>query len=90
MTLELSRELEEELREHAVQSGSNDLQAFVTGILSNYLAVHDWVPHNLEEVRAQIEEGCLEADRGELLSPEEVRRNMEEMKAQWHRDRSAA
>ncbi len=49
-----------------------------------YLAAHQ------DEIRLAIEEGWAEAERGELIAGEQVKREMAVMKAEWLAKRKGA
>lgn len=55
-------------------------QAFA--IIESQLENGDWMLDQREAIEAHIEEGCAQADHGELYSPEEVRRIPQERRAQ--------
>jgi hypothetical protein len=43
----------------------------------------EWGGETLEEFNAKLDESIAEAERGELMSMEEFRKEMQEMKAEW-------
>ncbi len=90
MTITLTPELEAQVRKDAAAAGYDDVENYIQAVLWSSPDLHDWVPDDLEALRAQIEEGWQQSERGETLTEEEVRRSMEEMKAEWHKSRSAA
>ena len=42
-----------------------------------------WRDESLEELNASLEEAIAEAERGELITLDEFRKEMQEMKAEW-------
>ncbi|MGA2250298.1 hypothetical protein [Terracidiphilus sp.] len=84
MQIELNAE-QQRILERAMQDGST-----VSEVLDRAFAMieaqleGDWSsdlsPEELEAIEAHIEEGCAQADRGELYTPEEVKRMMAERK----------
>jgi predicted transcriptional regulator len=79
MILELKPE-QQEILEMAVQSGMSQEevldQAFA--IIREQHEIDDWMLANRKEIAAQIEQGYAEAMRGELMTPEEVRRILQQ------------
>jgi Arc/MetJ-type ribon-helix-helix transcriptional regulator len=43
----------------------------------------EWPQTDLETISAHIEEGCRQAERGELIDGDEARRQIQEFKDQW-------
>ena len=50
-------------------------------------AEESWTDEERQALSAQIEEGFLQAERGELMGATEARRQIEAMKEQWHSQR---
>ena len=50
-------------------------------------AEESWTDEERQALSAHIEEGFLQAERGELIGATEARRQIEAMKEQWHSDR---
>jgi predicted transcriptional regulator len=73
--LELNAE-QEQILEMATKSGMSKeevlTQAFT--IIREQHEMDEWMLANREEIAAQIEQGYAEALRGELMTPEEVKR----------------
>ena len=90
MTIQLSPEVEEQVRKDAAAGGFEGLQEYVEMILMGGRYVADWVPDDEEKVRAQIAQGLEEAERGELFTEEQVRQHMAQVKAEFMKRRSAA
>lgn len=49
-----------------------------------------WRDESLEELNALLEESIAQAERGEVMDEAQVRLEMQKMKAEWAKDRSAA
>jgi putative addiction module CopG family antidote len=49
-----------------------------------------WRDESLEELNASLEESISQAERGEVMDEAQVRLEMQKMKAEWAKDRSAA
>jgi putative addiction module CopG family antidote len=49
-----------------------------------------WRDESLEELNASLEESIAQAERGEVMDEAQVRLEMQKMKAEWAKDRSAA
>lgn len=76
----------------------SDLEALINKRLSTgeYTSAEDVLRHALEAqdaeeslVRAQIEEGYLQAESGDLLDGRQARSEIEALKASWRQSRAA-
>lgn len=83
MILELNSE-QEKILEQATRSGMSREevldQAFT--IIREQHEMDEWMLANREEIAAHIEEGCAQAERGELIDAEEVIRILREDRTQ--------
>jgi Arc/MetJ-type ribon-helix-helix transcriptional regulator len=52
-------------------------------------AAESWTEEERSALSAHIEEGFLQAQRGELIEGDQARREIQAMKDQWFRQRSA-
>jgi hypothetical protein len=79
MILELKPE-QQKILEQAIQGGMTQEevldQAFA--IIQAQHEMDGWFAENHDEIVAHIEQGYAEAQRGELLDPDEVRRMLQE------------
>jgi len=79
MILELKPE-QQEILDMATRSGMSQEevldQAFA--FIREQHEMDDWLLANREEIAAQIEEGCAQAERGELIDAEDVIRILDE------------
>lgn len=97
MEIHFAPEIELQLTIAALQHGVSTDQ-LIHEVLSQYLndqsrltfVDSEWTEEEERSLRSHIEEGYLQADRGELLAPDQVRRDLEEMKRVWRENRLAA
>jgi putative addiction module CopG family antidote len=89
MAIQLKPEVEELIRQ-GVQSGA---YASAEEYLERAVRLlHDqetWLAANREDIRELIEEGWLEAERGELVSAEDLKAELKERKKAWVKQHSA-
>jgi antitoxin ParD1/3/4 len=52
-------------------------------------AEESWTEEERRALTAHIEEGFLQAERGELIDGAQARRKIQEMKDNWHQERSS-
>ncbi len=73
MMVELNSE-QEQILESAKRSGKSQEEVLnrVFQILREEQEMDEWMLANREEIAAQIEEGCAQAERGELIDAEKV------------------
>lgn len=90
MTIRLSPELEDQIRQDAAAAGFASVDAYVTEVLTMQHQHEAWMAEHRDEIRAKIEEGWAEAERGELMDSDEVKLEMKAMKRSWLRTNSAA
>ncbi len=83
MTIALSPEAEAVVRETAEGSGFRSVEAYVNAVLIDRYGSDPIFCLSAVEVRAAIEIGLEQAERGELMSSEEARVEMAKWKAQW-------
>jgi putative addiction module CopG family antidote len=83
MEIRLSAELEAAI-ERAVAGGRySSAEEYVAAAVELMREREQWLGESLEEFNAKLEASIAEAERGELMSVEEVRHEMREMKAEW-------
>ena len=79
MTITLSPEQEAQVR-RAVESGEYETaEEYVSEAIKSLHENRQW----LDEQREKIEQGWQEAERGDLISAEELLENMKAWKAEW-------
>jgi predicted transcriptional regulator len=89
MAITLTPELEAIARQNASNSGFDSPEAYLEALLTEPEIAVSGFHQSLEEIRAAIDEGWEQAQRGELLTPEEVRESLARMKAEWFAARKA-
>ena len=90
MAIMLTPELEAIVREDATLCGFDNVETYLAERL---MAMHEqerFFTENRQEISTMIDEGWAQAEDGELLSPEEAKRNLSEWKQQFLAKRSAA
>ena len=90
MAITLTPELEAIVREDATLCGFDNVETYLAERL---MAMHEqerFFTENRQEISTMIDEGWAQAEDGELLSPEEAKRNLSEWKQQFLAKRSAA
>ena len=80
MEVHLAPDLEEKLKALAAQGG-READALVQDAVAAYV-------DELADVRAQIEEGFLQAERGELTDAAQAQREIQALKDNWRQERS--
>ena len=80
MEVHFTSDLEKKLQALAAQSG-REAEALVQDAVAGYV-------DELADMRAHIEEGFLQAERGELIDGAQARREIQARKDTWHQDRS--
>ena len=80
MEVHFTSDLEKKLKALAAQSG-RDADALVQDAVAGYI-------DEVADVRAHVEEGFLQAERGELIDGAQARREIQAHKDNWHQDRS--
>lgn len=90
MTIHLNAELEQQVRRDAAAAGYASVDAYVAEVLTTQHQHEVWMAEHRDEIRAKIEEGWTEAERGELMESDEVKLEMKAMKQSWIRNDSAA
>jgi len=83
MAIQLRPELEEIVRKDVQRGPYNSVDEYLERAVTMLHEHEDWLADHREEIAAQIEEGWASAQRGELLTPEQVREEMQAMKKAW-------
>jgi putative addiction module CopG family antidote len=84
MEIHIRPELEELIKQDVERGSYASVDEYVEQALSEYHEREAWLTANRAEVEAKIEAGYASAQKGHLLSPEEVRSRMQE----WKRTRA--
>ena len=95
MEVHLSRDLEDKLVHSAAKQG-RAADELVQEVLTRYLAdearffevVERWTAEERHAAISHIEEGFLQAERGQLVEGDQARRDIRGMKDDWRRERS--
>jgi predicted transcriptional regulator len=95
MEVHFSPDLQEKLAHSAAKQG-RDADELVQEVLARYLAdetrffedVDAWTDEERKAAMAHIEEGFLQAERGELIQGAQARREIEGLKNNWRQERS--
>jgi len=83
MEIRLSPELEAAV-ERAIAGGRyGSVEEYVAAAVELLEEREQWLGESVEELNAKLEASIAEAERGELMPLEDVRREMQTMKAEW-------
>ncbi|MGA9352605.1 MAG: hypothetical protein WBV46_02865 [Terriglobales bacterium] len=80
MEIRLRPELEELIKEDVQRGPYETVDEFVEQAVSMLHEQEAWLAANRAEIQAKISEGWASAQRGDLLSPEEARSRLAELK----------
>ena len=90
MAITLTPEQEEQVRQDATLCGFETVETYLADRLNHVHELELNFQEHHEELRTLVQEGLDEADRGELLTPEESKAQFELMKRDFLANRSAA
>ena len=80
MEIRLRPELEELIKQDVQRGPYETVDEFVEQAVSRHHEQEAWLAANRAEIQTKIAEGWASAQRGELLSPEEARSKLAELK----------
>ena len=80
MEIRLRPELAELIKQDVQRGPYESVDEFVEHAVSMLHEQEAWLAANRADIHAKIAEGCASAQRGELLSPEEARCRLAELK----------
>lgn len=83
MVIELSPELEALVLRDIERGAFRNVEEFVAQAVTELHEREEWLAAHRDEIRAKIEEGWAEAQRGEVCSIEDVKQEMATMKLEW-------
>ena len=83
MTIQLSPELEALVQQDVSRGAYASVQEFVTEAVTILHRREEWFAAHEQEMRDAIEEGWQQAERGELLTEEQVRQSLARTRAEW-------
>jgi putative addiction module CopG family antidote len=90
MTVQLRPELEALVRQDVARGSYRSIDDFVEQAVTELHEREEWLAVHRDEIRSKIDEGWAEAERGELIDGEQVKRDMAVMKAEWLVERKGA
>jgi putative addiction module CopG family antidote len=80
MEIRLRPELAEFIKQDVQRGPYESVDEFVEHAVSMLHEQEAWLAANRADIQTKIAEGCASAQRGELLSPEEARSRLAELK----------
>jgi putative addiction module CopG family antidote len=83
MTIQLSPEMEEMIREDVNRGAYGSVEEYVAHAVGLLHAQESWIASHRAEITAQIEEGWLASERGELFDGDTSRVQLAERKREW-------
>jgi Arc/MetJ-type ribon-helix-helix transcriptional regulator len=89
MQVNLSRDLETLVNKRLSSGAYASVEDVVRHALEAQDAEESWTEEERRGLTARIDEGFLEAERGELIDSSQVRREIQEMKDHWRRVRAS-
>lgn len=96
MEVHIAPDLQEQLMQTAARQGRG-ADELIQESLARYLAeearcfeaMEDWTDDERQAAMSHIEEGFLQAERGELIDGDQARREIEEFKDNWRKQRQS-
>jgi len=76
MDIHLRPELEEQIRQDVQRGPYQTVDEFIGRAVCQLQEQEVWLSSHRDEIAKKIEEGCLAAERGELIGDEEVKARM--------------
>jgi antitoxin ParD1/3/4 len=80
MTVHIKPELEEIITADLKSGGYESVDDYLEDAIELLHEKEEWLARDRAEIAAQIERGLAQAERGEFVSPEEVRAMLREMR----------
>jgi putative addiction module CopG family antidote len=90
MAVQLSPKLEALVRKDVERGPYRSIDDFVEQAVTMLHEQEEYLAANGDKIRSAIEEGWAEAQGGELIDAEQVKRDMAAMKAEWLAERKGA
>lgn len=90
MDVQLSPELEKLVMKDVERGPYNNVEDYLAHAVTMLHEQEEQLASNQERIRAAIEEGWAEAERGEFISADQVKRDMAAMKSKWLSERKSA
>lgn len=89
MQLRISPDLEKLIKRRLSSGGYTNVEDVLRRALEAQDAEESWTEDERRALSAHIEEGYLQAERGELIDGAQAGREIQAMKDGWRRERSA-
>lgn len=83
MEIHLSPELEATVEQDVASGRFSSVEEYISVAVESLHQRQFWPEETLDEQREKMEAAWQEAERGELISIDELRRDMQEMKTAW-------
>jgi putative addiction module CopG family antidote len=83
MTVQLSPKLEALVKQDVERGLFRSAEEFVERAVTELHEREEWLAAHRDEIRTKIDEGWASAERGELISSDQVWKELEEKKAIW-------
>ena len=83
MDIQLRPELEEQIRQDVQRGPYQTVDEFIERAVRLLHEQEAWLSSHSDEIANKIEEGCLAAERGELIGDEDVKARMLARKKEW-------
>ena len=83
MEIRLSPKLQAVVERDMATGRFNSVEEYIAEAVELLHEREQWREESTEELNAKLDEAIAEAERGELMSMEEVREEMKRMKADW-------
>ena len=89
MQLNVPPDLEALIKKRLASGGYTSAEDVLRRALQAQDAEESWTDEERRALSAHIEEGYLQAERGELIDGTQAQRDIQAMKDNWHRQRSS-
>jgi putative addiction module CopG family antidote len=90
MSVQLSPALEALVMRDVARGPYRSVDDFVEQAVTELHEREEWLAAHRDEIRTAIEEGWAEAERGDFVDGEQVKRDMAAMKSEWLAERKGA
>jgi putative addiction module CopG family antidote len=90
MNVQLSPELEALVMKDVERGPYHSVEDYLEHAVTMLHEQEEQLAVNRDQLRAAIEEGWAEAERGEFVSGDQVKRDMSAMKSKWLAERKSA
>jgi putative addiction module CopG family antidote len=88
MTIHLPHELEQLIQKDVERGPYDSVNEFIERAVQMLHDQEEWFAENRAAIAAKIDEGYAAAQRGELLTPDQVREHLEQKKLAWRSNRA--